>query len=148
MTIPGAREEYQEDKTKKRRQQMQKSLKRFDATAAQVKEALAEAVGGVPAAAAAAAAASTEELTSERKRQEDNDEQILGLILERKATNKEDKKHIREVSKNIKKYIRDQKTAERQEKCKNSGRSERHGEHPKHQVCKETNSHAESQKKE
>ena len=45
-----------------------------------------------------------------------NDEEILALIRERRGTNKEDRKHIREVSKKIKKCIRDKKRAERQRK--------------------------------
>ena len=45
-----------------------------------------------------------------------NDEEILALIRERRGTNKEHRKHIREVSKKIKKCIRDRRKAETHKK--------------------------------
>ena len=67
---------------------------------------------------AATAAAHTEAPAGTEDRKEEEDEELLALIRERKAIKKEDKERIREVSKKIKKCIRDKKRSERLGKSK------------------------------
>ena len=60
----------------------------------------------------------------------EKDERIRALTNERKTTGKHNKDRIREISKEIKKYIRENKRLRRQEKNqKNHGKSKRYEEH-------------------
>ena len=63
------------------------------------------------------------------------DEEILALIHERMTRKKDEKDRIREVSKKIKKCIKEKESKARKNP-KDFGRSQRNKEHLEHQVCK------------
>ena len=93
---------------------------------AEAKEAEARAASAASAASAAAAdgqsikkddaAASVGTVASEVQETKGKDEKILALIQERKSTAKNEKEKIREICKEIKRCIRDNKRSKRQEK--------------------------------
>ena len=91
-------------------------------TGGKKKEAAAATAAAVTAAAATDAqkeAAATDEAASGKKEAVDKDEEILAFIHERKTIKKDEKERIREVSKKIKKCIREKKRTARQEKIQN-----------------------------
>ena len=91
---------------------------------AEAKEAEARAASAASAAAADGqsikkndAAASAGTVASEVQETKGKDEKILALIQERKSTAKNEKEKIKEISKEIKRCIRDNKRSKRREKC-------------------------------
>ena len=94
---------------------------------------------------AATAAAHTEAAAGTEDRKEEEDEELLALIRERKTIKKEDKERIREVSKKIKKCIRDTKRSERLGKSQEILKSSKGQKKCEHQISKEANSHSEDQ---
>ena len=84
---------------------------------------------------------------SEAQERNEKDERIRALIQERKTIAKSKKNRIREISKEIKKCIRDSKRLKRQEKKPNkSGKSQRYKEYLQYQVSEQANPHPQSQK--
>ena len=76
-----------------------------------------------------------------------SDERIRALIHERKTCGKHNKDRIREISKEIKKYIRENKRLKRQEKFKKSWKKYKsHEKHQQHQIGEETNSYPKGEK--
>ena len=87
--------------------------------------------------------------TSEAKEAKDKDEEILALIQERKTIMKDERERIREVSKKIKKCIREKKEdCKARKNPKDVERTQMDEEHFECQIGKEANSHPESQKHE
>ena len=88
------------------------------------------------------AAASEGTAASGAQERNEKDERIRALVQERKTTAKHNRDRIREISKEIKKCIRENKRLKRRENSKDSGKSQRYKEHLQHQVNEKTYSHS------
>ena len=65
---------------------------------------------------------------------------------ERRNINKEDKERLRELSKKIKKCIREKKRSRRQQKSCKHLKGSKESKNREHQICKEKNPHSDDQK--
>ena len=83
---------------------------------------------------------------SEAEGRNEKDERIRALVQERKTIAKDKKDLIREISKEIKKCIRDNKRLKRRKNPKKSGKSQRHKKYHQHQICEKAYPHPQSQK--
>ena len=93
------------------------------------------------------AAASVGTVASKVQEAKGKDDKILSLIQERKSTAKNESEKIREISKEIKKCIRDNKRSKRQEKSKRSWKKSKvQGTFPVLKISEEAIRHPRSQK--
>ena len=69
------------------------------------------------------------------------DVEIRRLTEERRNTSKGEKQRLKDLSKQIRKCIRDKKRTKRQEKENNTRRLQRNQEQTRHQICKKKDTH-------
>ena len=79
----------------------------------------------------------------EKDADDGNNNEILTLMNERRSMNKEDKERSRQVSKKIKKCIRDQKNHEGNKKSWKHLKSSKESKNRERQICKGKNPHSE-----
>ena len=78
-----------------------------------------------------------------KEQNEEKDDEIRVLIAERRNIRKEDKEHMKNVSKMIKKCIRDKKEVKKTRiDSANTGKVSWSQEHLEHHICEEKNTHS------